>query len=82
MWLIDAIFADYVLNYGKNIKNKRRIQKIFMRHGAMLDFLHDKDIIEVNLDSNFRDKLASSEITVHRAIYKKQMRNYSLKGVL
>lgn len=49
-----------------------RVGKRFFitRHGAMLGFLHDRDIVEVNLDNDLRDKFASSEVGVHRAIFK------------
>lgn len=72
------IFAGEVL-YKENLVNShagnisvRKNDKIYItKTGAMLGYLTEDDIVEVDIDPSEKDKLASSELIVHREIYKK-----------
>ncbi len=48
----------------------RNVDKILIKkHGAMLGYLTETDIVTVNLNDDKKDNIASFEAKVHRAIY-------------
>jgi len=53
-----------------NISVRKGTALYITRTGSILGDLHLEDIKQVNLDDTLRDKGASSETPVHRAIYK------------
>ena len=72
------IFAGEVL-YKENLVNShagnisvRENDKIYItKTGAMLGYLTEDDIAEVDMNPSEKDKEASSELIVHRRIYQK-----------
>ncbi|RMA97182.1 class II aldolase/adducin family protein [Hydrogenothermus marinus] len=74
----EIIFAGKVL-YQENLVNShagnisvRKGDKIYItKTGAMLGFLKEEDIVEVDIKPSEKDKKASTELIVHRAIYEK-----------
>lgn len=51
---------------------------LIKKHGVMLGYLTEKDIVSVNLNDDLKDKEASVEVAVHRAIY---LSNPDIKAV-
>ncbi len=72
------IFAGEVL-YKENLVNShagnisiRENDKIYItKTGAMLGYLTENDIVEIDINPSEKDKEASSELIVHRRIYQK-----------
>jgi L-fuculose-phosphate aldolase len=71
-WGKKVVKAGLCTSFFGNI-SYRNDNKIFItKTGAMLDKLADDDIVEVNvIDKSSSDKIASSELVVHREIYQK-----------
>jgi L-fuculose-phosphate aldolase len=74
----DIIFAGKVLyqeglvnSHAGNISVRNKDKIYITKTGAMLGFLEEKDIVEVGFEPSEKDKEASSELIVHREIYKK-----------
>jgi len=70
---IGRIVFDKELNnsHSGNLSMRIGDRLLITRRGSMLGFLKDSDIIETGLDHNDSwISLASSEVNVHRAIYK------------
>ena len=59
-----------------SIRNKNNIS--IKKHGTMLGYLSDKDIVNINLKDTKKDGTASVEAKVHRAIY---LSDSSIKAV-
>jgi len=71
MILFGKILYEQGLNHSHsgNISIKDGNEMIIKKHGAMLGYLTKKDIVRINLNNDKKDKLASLEAKVHRAIY-------------
>ena len=80
MILFGKILYEQGLNHSHSgnisIRNKNEI--LIKRHGAMLGYLTKKDIVRINLNNDKKDKLASLEAKVHRAIY---LKNPKVKAI-
>lgn len=56
-------------SHSGNISVRNGNGILIKKHGAMLGHLTDKDIVSINLNDDKRDKCASVEAKVHKAIY-------------
>lgn len=65
-------------SHSGNISIKSGNNILIKKHGAMLGYLTKKDIISINLYDDSKDKSASLEAKVHRAIY---LNNPDIKAV-
>ena len=65
-------------SHSGNISIRDGNEILIKKHGAMLGYLTKKDIVRINLNNNKKDKLASLEAKVHRAIY---LKNPKVKAV-
>jgi len=67
-----VLYQEGLVNSHTGNISVRYEDKIYItRTGAMLGFLKEKDIVEVGIEPSDTDKKASSELIVHREIYKK-----------
>ncbi|MSQ27161.1 MAG: aldolase [Dehalococcoidia bacterium] len=67
----DLFLRGAVSSHGGNLSIRRGDQLIITRRGAHLGHLTDQDIIETGVELNDRSTpSASSELAVHRAIYR------------
>ena len=67
----DLFLRGVVSSHGGNLSIRRGDQLIITRRGAHLGHLTDQDIIETGVELNDRaTPSASSELAVHRAIYR------------
>ena len=65
-------------SHSGNISIRDGNKILIKKHGAMLGYLTKKDIVRINLNDDKKDKLASLEAKVHRAIY---LKNPEIKAV-
>lgn len=74
------ILYEQGLNHSHSGNISIRVNKeiLIKKHGAMLGYLTKKDIVKINLNNDEKDKLASLEAKVHRAIY---LRNPEIKAI-
>ena len=80
MILFGKILYEQGLNHSHsgNISVRDGNEILIKRHGAMLGYLTKKDIVRINLNNDKKDKLASLEAKVHRAIY---LKNSEIKAI-
>ena len=80
MILFGKILYEQGLNHSHsgNISIRDKNEILIKRHGAMLGYLTKKDIVRINLNNDKKDKLASLEAKVHRAIY---LKNPKVKAI-
>ncbi|MDD2523965.1 MAG: class II aldolase/adducin family protein [Endomicrobiaceae bacterium] len=80
MILFGKILYEQRLNHSHsgNISIRKGNNILIKRHGAMLGYLTEKDIVHINLHDESKDKLASLEAKVHRAIY---LNNPDIKAI-
>lgn len=80
MILFGKILYEQGLNHSHsgNISIRDGNEIIIKKHGAMLGYLTKKDIVRINLNDDKKDKLASLEAKVHRAIY---LQNPDVKAI-
>lgn len=71
MILFGKILYEQGLNHSHsgNISIRSKNNILIKKHGAMLGYLSKKDIVSINLYDSAKDKSASIEAKVHRAIY-------------
>ena len=69
--LFGKILYEQGLNHSHsgNISVRKGSNILIKKHGAMLGYLTKSDIVSINLNNDKKDKLASLEAKVHRAIY-------------
>ena len=81
MILFGKILYEQGLNHSHsgNISIRDGNEILIKKHGAMLGYLTKKDIVRINLNDNKKDKLASLEAKVHRAIY---LKNPKIKAIV
>lgn len=80
MILFGKILYEQGLNHSHsgNISVREGNEILIKKHGAMLGYLTKKDIVRINLNDEKKDKLASIEVKVHRAIY---LKNPEVKAI-
>ena len=80
MILFGKILYEQCLNHSHsgNISIRDGNEILIKKHGAMLGYLTKKDIVRINLNDDKKDKLASLEAKVHRAIY---LKNPKVKAI-
>jgi L-fuculose-phosphate aldolase len=68
-----VLYKEGLVNsHAGNISVKKNDTIYITRTGAMLGYLQEEDIIDVPVwEKSEKDKIASSELIVHRAIYQK-----------
>ena len=67
----DLFVAGLVSSHGGNMSVRQGDRILITRRGSMLAHLEERDVIETALDENDANvTLASTEIVVHRAIYR------------
>jgi L-fuculose-phosphate aldolase len=67
----DLFLAGLISSHGGNMSVRMGDRILITRRGSMLARLEERDIIDIGLDENDANvMLASTEIVVHRAIYK------------
>ena len=69
--LFGKVLYEQGLNHSHsgNISVRKGNNILIKKHGAMLGYLTKSDIVSINLNNDNKDKLASLEAKVHRAIY-------------
>lgn len=69
--LFGKVLYEQGLNHSHsgNISVRKGNNILIKKHGAMLGYLTKSDIVSINLNNDKKDKLASLEAKVHRAIY-------------
>lgn len=65
-------------SHSGNISIRNGNNILIKKHGAMLGYLTEKDIVSINLNDDKKDSLASLEAKVHRAIY---LKNPQIKAI-
>ncbi|MFA7074221.1 MAG: class II aldolase/adducin family protein [Endomicrobiaceae bacterium] len=65
-------------SHSGNISVRTGDSILIKKHGVMLAYLTEKDIVSVNLNDDIKDKEASVEVAVHRSIY---LSNPDIKAV-
>ena len=67
----DLFVSGLISSHGGNLSIRQNDRLCITRTGAMLGRIKDSDVVETGLDVNDGDyDIASSELIVHRAIYK------------
>ncbi|MEA5000620.1 MAG: class II aldolase/adducin family protein [Endomicrobiaceae bacterium] len=69
--LFGKVLYEQGLNHSHsgNISVRDGNNILIKKHGVMLGYLTEKDIVSINLDNDGKDKEASVEAKVHRNIY-------------
>ena len=65
-------------SHSGNISIRNGDEILIKKHGAMLGYLTEHDIVNINLNDEKKDNLASLEAKVHRAIY---LKNPEIKAI-
>lgn len=78
--LFGKVLYEQGLNHSHsgNISVRNGNNILIKKHGSMLGYLTKKDIVSINLKDDKKDKLASLEAKVHRAIY---LKNSKVKAI-
>lgn len=66
----DLFARGLITSHGGNMSIRDNGRVIITRTGCMLGHIGERDLVEAGLDDGDTPKNASSEIAVHRAIYK------------
>jgi len=66
----DLFLRGLVTSHGGNMSIKNGDRMIITRSGCMLGHINRSDLVEASVNTDDTPKNASSEIAVHRAIYK------------